>query len=92
MKYYHGDINQWRQLNNVRLTGNYGGELAALKGIIRNPYNTIIATGFYFYNKNCKEFFKKCLDCDLETLLVLKYFKRKIHQQCCFNNSLRTEL
>ena len=62
MKYYHGDINQWRQLNNVRLTGNYGGELAALKVIIRNPYNTIIATGFYFYNKNCKEFFKTCLD------------------------------
>ena len=66
MRYYHGDINQWRQLNNVRLTGNYGGELAALKGIIRNPYNTIIATGFYFYNKNCKEFFKKCLDWNIE--------------------------
>ena len=61
MTYYHGDINQWRLINNIKLTGKYGGELAAIKGINRNPHNTIIATGFYFYNKKCKNFFKNCL-------------------------------
>jgi autotransporter strand-loop-strand O-heptosyltransferase len=61
MKYFHGDINQWRIINNIKLTGNYGGELSSIKGIDRNPYNTIIATGFYFYNDNCKKFFEDCL-------------------------------
>jgi len=62
MKYFHNDINQWRSLNNIRLTGNYGGELSSIKNIQRNPNSKIIATGFYFYNKNSKNFFKKCLE------------------------------
>ena len=62
MTYYHQDINHWRYHNNIKLEGNYGGELAALKNITRNPNNKLIATGFYFYDRNSKPFFKKCLD------------------------------
>ena len=66
MKYYHEDINQWRRYNNVKLEGNYGGELAAIKNIDRNPNKKIIATGFYFYDKKSKSFFEKCLQWNKE--------------------------
>ena len=59
MTYYHGDINQWRTINNIRLEGSYGSELSSLKGITRNPHNTIIATGFYFYSQKCYNFFNR---------------------------------
>ena len=61
MRYFHEDINQWRYHNNIKLEGNYGGELAFIKNLTRNPNQRIIATGFYFYNKNSKIFFEKCL-------------------------------
>tara|TARA_R110001592_G_scaffold319159_1_gene596602 strand:+ start:121 stop:1554 length:1434 start_codon:yes stop_codon:yes gene_type:complete len=66
MKYFHEDINQWRYHNNIKLEGNYGGELASIKNITRNPNQRIIATGFYFYNKNSKAFFEKCLEWNKE--------------------------
>ena len=66
MTYYHGDINQWRNINNVRLEGSYGGELSSIKGITRNPHNTIIATGFYFYTQRCHNFFEECMDWNKE--------------------------
>jgi hypothetical protein len=66
MRYFHEDINQWRYHNNIKLEGNYGGELAFIKNLTRNPNQRIIATGFYFYNKNSKIFFEKCLKWNLE--------------------------
>ena len=66
MRYFHEDINQWRYYNNIRLEGNYGGELASIKNITRNPNQRIIATGFYFYNKKSKPFFEKCLEWNKE--------------------------
>ena len=62
MKYFHEDILNWRTYNNIRLEGRYGSELTGIyKHIPRNPNKKIIATGFYFYDKNSKEFFNKCL-------------------------------
>ena len=61
MTYYHQDINHWRTHNNIRLEGGYGSEISALKNIQRNPNNKLIATGFYFYDKQSKSFFEKCL-------------------------------
>ena len=66
MKYFHEDINQWRYYNNIKLEGNYGGELSSIKNIDRNPNNKLIATGFYFYNKKSKPFFNKCLEWNKE--------------------------
>jgi len=66
MRYFNPDIAQWRQHNGVRLEGRYGNELASIKGINRNPNNKLIATGFYFYNKDSKSFFEKCLEWNKE--------------------------
>ena len=61
MRYFHQDINNWRVTNDIRLEGNYGSELAEIRGIRRNPNNRIIATGFYIYDKKSSGFFVKCL-------------------------------
>ena len=66
MKYYHKDINQWRQHKGIRLSGNYGSELASIKNISRNPNKKLIATGFYFYDLNSIPFFEKCLKWNAE--------------------------
>tara|TARA_Y100001972_G_scaffold24648_1_gene29807 strand:- start:6592 stop:8037 length:1446 start_codon:yes stop_codon:yes gene_type:complete len=66
MRYYHADISNWRTHYNIRLEGKYGSELAGIKNIGRNPNNKIIATGFYFYDKNSREFFNKCLQWNRE--------------------------
>tara|TARA_B100000780_G_C21088833_1_gene438762 strand:+ start:103 stop:1545 length:1443 start_codon:yes stop_codon:yes gene_type:complete len=66
MRYYHKDINNWRTHYNIRLEGNYGSELSGIKNIHRNPNELIVATGFYFYDNNSKEFFDKCLDWNKE--------------------------
>ena len=66
MKYFHEDINQWRYHKGIKLEGNYGNELASIKNLKRNPNNKLIATGFYFYNKECKLFFEKCLEWNKE--------------------------
>lgn len=64
MTYFHPDINFWREYKNIKLTSKYGRELAGIKNIKPNPYNKILATGFYFYDNSCKEFFEKCLEWD----------------------------
>ena len=61
MRYFHQNINNWRVINNIRLEGSYGSELASIKNIDRNPNNRIIATGFYFYDSKSIPFFNKCL-------------------------------
>ena len=61
MRYWHKDIYNWRTHYGIKLEGHYGDELAGLKNIIRNPNQLIIATGFYFYDDNSREFFNKCL-------------------------------
>jgi len=66
MRYFNPDIAQWRQHKGIRLEGRYGNELASIKGINRNPNNKLIATGFYFYNKDSKQFFEKCLEWNKE--------------------------
>jgi hypothetical protein len=66
MKYFHQDINNWRVTNSIKLTGNYGSELASIKNINRNPNNRIIATGFYFYDNRSISFFEKCLQWNKE--------------------------
>lgn len=66
MKYFHEDINQWRYHKGIKLEGNYGNELASIKNLKRNPNNKLIATGFYFYNKESKSFFEKCLEWNKE--------------------------
>ena len=64
MRYYHEEIHQWRdhKHSGIRLEGKYGSELSSIKNIPRNPNNKLIACGFYFYNKESKYFFKKCLE------------------------------
>lgn len=62
MRYYHTDMSQWKLHGEIKLEGAYGTELSTIKGIKRNPYNRIIATGFYFYNKNSKKFFETCME------------------------------
>ena len=64
MRYFHQNINNWRVINNIRLEGHYGSELASSKNIDRNPNNRIIATGFYFYDSKSIPFFEKCLEWD----------------------------
>tara|TARA_R110000803_G_scaffold130455_4_gene197796 strand:- start:31 stop:1491 length:1461 start_codon:yes stop_codon:yes gene_type:complete len=64
MRYFHQNINNWRVINNIRLEGHYGSELASIKNIDRNPNNRIIATGFYFYDSKSIPFFEKCLEWD----------------------------
>ena len=66
MKYFHKDINQWRYYKGIKLEGSYGNELASIKNLHRNPNDKIIATGFYFYDKKSKPFFKKCLEWNKE--------------------------
>ena len=66
MKYFHEDINQWRQYKGIRLEGRYGNELSSIKNLKRNPNNKLIATGFYFYDKKSKPFFEKCLEWNQE--------------------------
>jgi len=66
MKYFHEDINQWRYHKGIKLEGKYGNEISEIKNIKRNPNNKLIATGFYFYNKNSKSFFEKCLEWNKE--------------------------
>ena len=66
MKYFHGDINQWRYHKGIKLEGKYGNELSEIKNIKRNPNNKLIATGFYFYDKKSKLFFEKCLEWNRE--------------------------
>ena len=62
MKYFHNNISNWKIHNNIRLEGEYGSELTGVYNHIpRNPNNKIIATGFYFYDANSKDFFNKCL-------------------------------
>ena len=48
--------------NLINETEKVKNELASIKGINRNPNNKLIATGFYFYNKDSKSFFEKCLE------------------------------
>lgn len=62
MRYYHPDMSQWKLHGQIKLEGKYGMELSTLKGIQRNPFNRVIATGFYFYDKNSKWFFEKCME------------------------------
>jgi len=61
MRYYHQDISNWKMHDSIKLEGNYGSELSDIKNINRNPNKRIIATGFYFYDNNSREFFEKCL-------------------------------
>jgi|VirMetMinimDraft_7_1064189.scaffolds.fasta_scaffold06899_2 hypothetical protein len=65
-QYFHKDINQWRHHKGIRLEGNYGGEIAAIKNIKRNPNQKLLAANFYFYNRDSKPFFEKCLEWNKE--------------------------
>ena len=66
MKYYHEDIAQWRRYKDSRINERYGSEICKIKKIYRNPHHVLIATGFYFYNRNSRKFFNKCLDWNKE--------------------------
>ncbi len=62
MRYFDEDMVHWRKYKNIKLEGHYGAEISHILDIERNPNKNIIATGFYFYNKDSKSFFQKCLD------------------------------
>jgi len=62
MRYYHPDVAQWKLHGQIKLEGKYGMELSTLKNIQRNPFNRILATGFYFYDRKSKWFFEKCME------------------------------
>ena len=62
MRYFNEDIVHWRKYKGIKLEGHYGSEISNILDITRNPNNVIVATGFYFYNKNSTSFFTKCLD------------------------------
>ena len=62
MRYFDEDMVHWRKYKNIKLEGHYGAEVSNILNIKRNPNNVIIATGFYFYNKDSESFFQRCLD------------------------------
>ena len=62
MRYFDEDMVHWRKYKNIKLEGHYGAEVSNILDIKRNPNNVIIATGFYFYNKDSESFFQRCLD------------------------------